>query len=171
LPDIAGLALKYQGAGYVFGGSPASGIGNWDCSSFVNWVVGHDAGMAIPGYAAGTYTGSGHGPVVLDWATWSGATGTSSPMRGDICVWAGVGASGHMGIFLAANQMISALNSAQGTIVSPIQGYGPSGIPIAYRALTGNTSGGVSITGCNPVSTPVAGLILMRQIWLRTRTR
>jgi hypothetical protein len=60
-----------------------------------------------------------------------------------------------MGIFLADNQMISALNTSQGTIVSPIQGYGPSGIPVTYKSLNGNSSGGVSLPSC-----PVAGLML-----------
>ncbi len=151
MPDIAGDALKYNGAGYVFGGVPAHGTGQWDCSSFVNWVVGHDAGMAIPGYAAGAYNGSVHGPVVLDWATWNGAnTIQGPPNRGDLCIWPGVGATGHMGIALSATQMISALNHITGTVVTPIQGFGPLGAALMYRSLSGNTGAGSSIPGCTP---------------------
>src|ERR1700734_2202521 len=99
-------ALKYQGAGYVFGGTPgASGVGPWDCSSFVNAVVGRDLAMAIPGYAAGDYHGQAHGPVVSEWASWDGATTLptgQTPSAGDIVVYNGVGASGHMGIALGA---------------------------------------------------------------------
>src|SRR5579871_184646 len=58
--QIATDALAYNGAGYVWGGAPANGIGQWDCSSFANWVIGHDVGLAIPGYAPGTYTGATH---------------------------------------------------------------------------------------------------------------
>jgi hypothetical protein len=140
LPDIASDALRYRGAGYEFGGVPATGIGHWDCSSFVNWVVGNDCDMPIPGYSAGKYHGQSHGPVVLDWATWSGASTTKSPQRGDLVIWPGVGATGHMGIFLADNQMVSALNHSSGTVVTPINGYGPRGVANIYRSLTGNTS-------------------------------
>lgn len=149
MPDIAGDALRYQGAGYVYGGVPADGIGNWDCSSFVNWVVGNDCGMAIPGFVAGSYHGQNHGPVVLDWATWTGASTVQSASRGSLCVWAGVGASGHIGIAISSNQMISALNHEQGTVVTPIQGYGPAGVALIYRNLSGNTGSGISLpTGC-----------------------
>src|SRR6266567_2703106 len=39
---ISDDALKYVGQGYVFGGP--SQPGHWDCSSFINYVVGHDLG-------------------------------------------------------------------------------------------------------------------------------
>lgn len=150
MPDtaVAQDALKYQGKGYVFGGAPAKGLGNWDCSSFINWVVGHDLGMAIPGFSAGTYTGDSHGPVVLDWATWSGATTTNAPGPGDLCIWPGAGALGHIGIYLSSNQMISALNSNLGTITSGIQGNGPMGVALIYRSLNGGSGAGVSVPGC-----------------------
>lgn len=43
---IAADALRYKGAPYVWGGAKPSG---WDCSGFVNYVIGHDLGMTIPG--------------------------------------------------------------------------------------------------------------------------
>src|SRR6266511_4581663 len=55
---LAGIALQYQGHAYRFGGAPGpDGENPWDCSSFVNFVVGVKAGRAVPGYAAGTYRG------------------------------------------------------------------------------------------------------------------
>jgi cell wall-associated NlpC family hydrolase len=149
LPDIAGAALRYVGAGYVFGGVPSHGIGQWDCSSFVNWVVGHDSGMAIPGYGAGAYNGSSHGPVVVDWATWSGASNIKGPPnRGDLCVWPGIGVSGHIGIAIDASNMVSALNHIRGTVQTPIAGFGPAGVATVFRSLSGNSGAGVSIPGC-----------------------
>ncbi len=122
---IASDALKYNGAGYVFGGAPANGIGDWDCSSFVNWVCGHDLSLAIPGDAAGTYTGTSHGPVVAQWSAWSGLTtvgtdGTDAE-PGDIVTF---GLTVHMGIATGSNAMISAQDEALGTGLSAINGLG-----------------------------------------------
>lgn len=149
--SLAQDAMQYQGKGYVYGGAPAAGPGNWDCSSFVNWCLGHDLGHAIPGFTAGSYTGKSHGPVVLDYATWSGAqTVSGPPQASDLCVWAGVGATGHIGIAISPQTMISALNHVKGTTVTPIAGYGPAGVPVVYRRVTG-TGGGFSLpSGCIP---------------------
>jgi hypothetical protein len=148
--SVVADALKYQGAAYVFGGTPGpSGVGPWDCSSFANAVIGRDLGMAIPGYAAGDYHGQAHGPVVAQWASWSGAATLPTgqpPSAGDLCVWNGIGASGHMGIALASNQMISALDTEEGTRVTPIQGYGPIGAPLTYRRLLGVAGETVDLT-------------------------
>jgi hypothetical protein len=159
--------MQYQGTRYTYGGVPSQGKGHWDCSSFINWVVGNDLGMAIPGYSAGTYKGQTHGPVVLDWATWSGATTIKgTPQPSDLTIWPGVGGSGHIGIVIGNNQMISALDTAQGTLVTPIQGYGPAGVSNIYRRVNGASGGGVSLptgiltsaasslpSGCFPGST------------------
>jgi cell wall-associated NlpC family hydrolase len=117
---IAADALRYQGAGYVYGGAPARGIGIWDCSSFANWVIGRDLGGAIPGYAAGTYTGAAHGPATGDWLLWSGAQHIPRAQlaAGDIACW-----QSHMGIAISNTQMISARNSRDGTGVSGIDGF------------------------------------------------
>lgn len=131
---IANAAVKYVGAGYVWGGAPAKGIGNWDCSSFCNWVIGHDLGRAIPLYKAGTYDGSSHGPPTMMWLTWTGCTTVGSDaataLPGDLAVW-----PTHMGICLGGGNMISALNSQLGTKVTTISGGSPGGEPLTIRRL------------------------------------
>lgn len=119
---IASDALKYQGKGYVWGGAPAKGLGNWDCSSFANWVLGHDLGMAIPGYSAGSYTGSAHGPTTLQYLGYGSKVpgGASAAQAGDLCVW-----QTHMGIATGGGNMISALNPSLGTRVTTIAGGSP----------------------------------------------
>ena len=119
---IANDALQYQGHAYSFGGAPGkNGANPWDCSSFVNWVCGHDLGKPIPGYGPGQYDGSVHGPPTGSWAVWPGLqhVNANAIQAGDIVVWAG-----HMGIVLGPNQMISALNSSLKTRISPIAGNG-----------------------------------------------
>lgn len=162
---VAVDADRYVGLGYVYGGAPATGRGHWDCSSFVNWVVGHDLGMAIPGYAAGKYTGAEHGPDTIAWAGWPGASHVASPAAGDIVIWAGAGTGGHMGIVTGPDQMISALNSREGTRKTQIQGVGPSGVPLVYRRLNGAGSGAPGApavpAGCLPGTGVAVALIAM----------
>jgi cell wall-associated NlpC family hydrolase len=116
---VATDALQYKGAGWVWGGAPAKGIGIWDCSSFSNWVIGHDMGMAIPGYQGGTYTGASHGPTTLIWLAWTGCTTIShnaaDAAPGDLCCW-----QTHMGIAIGGGQMISAQDAYSGTQISGI---------------------------------------------------
>lgn len=123
---------KYIGHKYVYGGAPGNnGQNGWDCSSAINWVVGHDAGRAIPGYAAGKYDGSAHGPPTGLWGVWPGLQhiSASQVQAGDIIVW-----TGHMGMAVSNTSMISALNSQAGTVVTPIQGYG-NGPLLCYGRL------------------------------------
>lgn len=129
--QIAADALRYRGHPYTFGG--------WDCSSFVSHVLGQDLHLTLPGGLRGYRGPPPHGPVVLDYARWGGAV--SSPARGDLAVWPGAGANGHMGIVLGPDQMISALNPAQGTAVTAIHGAGPPGITVIYRRVSGVTPG------------------------------
>jgi len=108
---IASYAKSFVGAGYQFGGAPANGPGHWDCSSFVNWIVGHLMGLPIPGYAAGHYTGTSHGPISLEWDTWSGCTtighSGAAALPGDLCCW-----QTHMGIAIGGGQMVSARSAS-----------------------------------------------------------
>lgn len=148
--QIASDALRYRGQGYSYGG-PAARPGDWDCSSFVSYVLGHDLGMGLPG---GKWGGPGmppgsHGPVVTSYASWGGAVTVNAPARGDLVCFVGSGTSGHIGIVLGPNQMVSALDSASGTLVTPITGYGPPGAPIVYRRVLGAAAGSAvgAVTG------------------------
>lgn len=139
---IAQDALKYAGATYVYGG-PAARVGDWDCSSFVSYVLGHDLGMVLPGggkFGASGYPPNAHGPVVVSYAGWAGATtlpGGMPPAAGDLAVFPGVGPLGHIGIAIDASHMISALDTESGTLVTPIVGYGPAGVAPVYRRVNG----------------------------------
>lgn len=135
---IADDALKYKGAGYVWGGAPAKGTGNWDCSSFVNWVLGHDLGLAIPGFK--TYDGSSHGPNTLSYLAWAGATTVghngADAQPGDLCVW-----QTHMGIAIGNGQMISARDPQEGTGIDTIQGDIPGEILYIRRLRAAGAAG------------------------------
>jgi cell wall-associated NlpC family hydrolase len=141
---IADAALRYKGETYVYGGTGAR-PGDWDCSSFVTYVLGHDLGMAVPGGTWASVTGRGtqHGPVVTSYATWGGAATipAGQAAEGDLVLFVGLGTGGHMGIVLGPDKMVSALDTSQGTLVSPINGYGPAGAPIVYRRLKDAAAG------------------------------
>ena len=144
---IAADALQWTGQGYIFGG-PAARPGDWDCSSFISWVLGHDLGLALPGgkWGAPGYPPNAHGPVVESYATWRGAMTVNAPARGDLVCFVGLGVNGHIGIVLGPDQMVSALDSTDGTKVTPINGYGPPGAPIVYRRVLGAAAGSAAGT-------------------------
>jgi peptidoglycan DL-endopeptidase CwlO len=118
---IANDAMRYVGRPYVWGGAPLTG--GWDCSSFVNWVIGHDLGLSIP--EASSYDGSTHGPTTLSYLSWTlpqRVANAVTPAKaallaepGDILV-----DPGHMGIATGNGEMISALNPQLGTTTSSI---------------------------------------------------
>jgi len=160
--DIASDALKYQGLGYVWGGN-ASRPGDWDCSAFVSYVLGHDFGLTLPG--GGTYGSSGyppnsHGPVVSDYAAWSGATTLGkgeAAQAGDLVMWL---PDTHIGIVIGPGQMISALDTQLGTVASAIGGAASG--TIAYRRVNGagtapSGAGGTSAT--TSVGSSLAGIL------------
>lgn len=129
---VVNTALSYVGHGYTYGGAPGKdGKGNWDCSSFINWVVGHDQKMAIPGYGAGQYDGSVHGPPTGAWGIWPGLKHIqrNQVQAGDLIVW-----TGHMGMAVDNMHMVSALNSKDGTLETPIAGNG-NGPILCYGRL------------------------------------
>jgi cell wall-associated NlpC family hydrolase len=157
---IARAALRYAGGryGYVYGGTGAR-PGDWDCSSFVSYVLGHDLGLALPGGSWRQVTGNGteHGPVVVSYADWSGATTVGTPQAGDLCCWVGLGTSGHVGIAISADEMVSALNPDVGTVRSGIVGNGPAGAPLIYRQVAGVRAGGGGPAFLNSVQQQPAG--------------
>jgi cell wall-associated NlpC family hydrolase len=136
---IANDALQYQGQGYVWGGN-ASKPGDWDCSSFVSYVLGHDLGMALPGghWGESGFPPSTHGPTTLSYLSWSGAktigNNPASAQAGDLCVW-----QSHMGIATGGGNMVSALDEAEGTKQTTIKGGAPSGEILFVRRITAAT--------------------------------
>jgi cell wall-associated NlpC family hydrolase len=131
--SIVSDALQYQGAGYVWGGAPGSGAGHWDCSSFVNAVVGRDLGLAIPLNKPGSYRGQSHGPNTLVWLAWTGAFRIKrrDAAPGDLAIW-----QTHMGIITDnGKHCISAHDPQDGTTVTTIDGTAPRGEVLIVRRL------------------------------------
>lgn len=132
---VANTALKYAGSRYVWGGAPGTAAGvdqGTDCSGFVNMVVGRDLGLAIPGYGAGKYNGSTHGPTTLSYLGWGGVPGITRAQlqAGDLVVW-----QTHMGIALGGDQMISALDTQDGVKVTSIENGSPTGEVLFCKRL------------------------------------
>ena len=120
--NFAEVALQYQGHDYLYGGAPGKdGSRPWDCSSFVNYVLGVKFGYSLPGYKAGAYDGTSHGPATGNWAAWPGLVTIKREdvAVNDIVVWAG-----HMGIAISNLQYVSALNPRSKTAVTNIDGMG-----------------------------------------------
>jgi cell wall-associated NlpC family hydrolase len=131
---VAQNALTYVGAPYVWGGGNPDG---WDCSGFVNYVLGHNFGLTLPGGVT-DFDGSYHGPVVSQYVLWTAATRVSSSaiQAGDlICYPPDV----HMGIAINGTQLVSAEDPSSGTQVSDIGGWLPYVVvrPNAYQTGSG----------------------------------
>jgi cell wall-associated NlpC family hydrolase len=115
---IANDALKYNGTGYHYGG-PADKPGNWDCSSFVSYVLGHDLGQPLPG---GSWGDPGmpphtHGPTTTSYRGFGRAISRGEVAAGDLIVW-----PDHIGIAINNSTMINARSSTTGTGLSSIDG-------------------------------------------------
>jgi NlpC/P60 family len=157
--QIAQDALKYVGHCYSYGGAPGTnGQGCWDCSSFCNWVIGHDLSLPIPGYAPGAYNGSVHGPPTGSWIVWTGCStvgdSASDADVGDLLVW-----ETHMGIATGGGNMVSALNANLGTLQTTIADGAPTGEILVVRRMNGVSPGaaggasGSSGSSWNPLTT------------------
>ena len=127
--QISDTAEMYIGFRYVWAGKPA--IDNAaDCSSFCNMIIGWFLKRAIPGFAAGTYNGTTHGPNTLAWLGWNGTKKIplAQARPGDLVVW-----QTHMGILVKAGhnadeaRMVSDLNPTDGTLETSINGGSPTG--------------------------------------------
>lgn len=117
---IAADALKYQGAGYQFGGR-ADVVGNWDCSSFVFYVLAHDMGLSVLGgsWGAPGYPPHAHGPTAVQYKMYG--TGVSAPAAGDIVAW-----NTHVGIAIDSTRIVAARTPSEGTGISTIAGTSKS---------------------------------------------
>lgn len=113
---ISADAVRYVGAGYVFGGN-ADRIGNWDCSSFVFYVLAHDLGMTVLGHRWGDpgCPPHAHGPVAASYKLTGQAVNRSQVQAGDLCVW-----NTHVGIAISNAQLVAARTPAEGTGISNI---------------------------------------------------
>jgi len=131
---IADAALKYVGAGYVWGG-PADRPGNWDCSSFTSYVLGHDLGMALPGggkFGDPGYPPHAHGPTTLQYLLWGTPLNLDQVRAGDLIV-----SSEHIGIAISGTQMVSAQDPALGTGIGGFPAGFPAGPPVYRRVSRG----------------------------------
>lgn len=115
---IADDALKYVGQGYVWGGN-ADKPGNWDCSSFVSYVLGHDLNMNLPGGKWGDpgFPPHAHGPTTLQYLLFGQPVNANQVQAGDLIVY-----NTHIGIAVSSTEMVSAEDQAQGTGKSTITG-------------------------------------------------
>lgn len=103
-PLIVQAARKYIGIPYHFGGAQNPQAG-FDCSGLVNWVLGHDLGLTLPGQHAPGFIGATHGPVTGDYLLWGGAADIprAQIQPGDL-----VCGAGHIGIATGGNMYIDA---------------------------------------------------------------
>lgn len=129
--EIAAKALKYIGSSYVFGGK-ADRVGNWDCSSFVSFILGHDLGYKLPG---GKWGDSGfpphaHGPTTVQYMMFGKPIAASKVEKGDIVV-----SSEHMGIVVAPHTYMSAKTPVLGTGLGDYTKNFPGGTPV-FRRVT-----------------------------------
>jgi cell wall-associated NlpC family hydrolase len=147
--DVATQALKYKGVPYVWGGYLPSG---WDCSGFVGYVLGHDFGFTLP---LGLHWNRGfHGPVALNYKTWTKARTVPTASPGVLCCW-----NTHVGFAISSTRMVSALDPRFGTAITRIDQTGPPGETLSLReinlvSLSGDGPPGKT-SGC-----PVAAVML-----------
>jgi cell wall-associated NlpC family hydrolase len=131
---IANDAQTYVGHPYHYGGYYHDPAG-WDCSSFVNWVLGHDFGLTLPG-GVKNYNGTSHGPAtgsyLLAWGQYRFSGKAADAKAGDLCVW-----QTHMGIATGAGNMVSALDPSLGTKVTTISGGAPPGEVLSVMTVPG----------------------------------
>jgi cell wall-associated NlpC family hydrolase len=140
---ISDAALRYRGQGYVWGG-PADRPGNWDCSTFVSYVLGHDLGIKLPGggkYGDQGYPPHSHGPTTISYLLYGTPVNFGQEQAGDLLV-----STVHMGVCIGGGQMISAQDPQLGTNVSGYRTGFPGGTP-AVRRISALPTGTVQAPG------------------------
>jgi cell wall-associated NlpC family hydrolase len=117
---IAAAAEASIGHPYLYSGVPGTnGKSPWDCSSAVNYWTAVNCGLPIPGFPAGSWTGTSHGPATGSWLLWGYLqhVARKDVIAGDILVY-----QTHMGVAISNTDMVSAEDRAQGTQQSSIDG-------------------------------------------------
>jgi cell wall-associated NlpC family hydrolase len=126
---VVAVADDYIGkVPYVWGGIPGKGqdpSGGWDCSGFTYWLDQNYGGGDLPmgshyQYAYAQDTGRlftdlselQPGDIVFIDTGWQGGAGAE------------LNQSGHVGIYAGDGMLINAANSAQGTVIVPLDSYG-----------------------------------------------
>lgn len=144
---VVAAAQQYVGSGYVWGGSAAK-VGDWDCSSFVSYVLGHDLGLPLPGGHWGDpgFPPNAHGPTTGSYLLYGSPIDRTALAAGDLVVW-----SSHMGIAVSNTQVISAKDPQEGVGLSSIDGTTSSlNETPSFRRINANIGGG------NPIVSKVA---------------
>jgi peptidoglycan DL-endopeptidase CwlO len=100
---VVGIAMRYLGVPYVWGGASPSGF---DCSGFVMYVYGQ-VGVSLP---HSTYSMYGMGSPVAQ----------SDLQPGDLVFFNGLG---HMGIYIGGGSMIHAPHTGDVVKISSISGW------------------------------------------------
>jgi cell wall-associated NlpC family hydrolase len=144
ISQVTEWVLQQTGHCYAWGGAPGPDFtGCPDCSSFCNFAWGRVGNQAIPGFPAGTYDGSEHGPSTLSWLAWQGDGCGSIPRNdaqaGDLAVW-----PTHMGYMVNATEMVSAQDPQNGVQLSGVDGFIP-GEQLTILRLAVIGPGGISL--------------------------
>lgn len=129
---IANAAQRYIGQDYKYGGK-ADRPGNWDCSSFVSYVLSHDLGLPLPHgghYGDPGYPPHTHGPATREYLFYGSPITRSQVRAGDLVVW-----QTHMGIAISNSEMVSArsASSVPPTGIDRIDGDIPGEKPFYRR--------------------------------------
>lgn len=158
---ILAEAQKYLGVQYELGAIPGRGDDpwqtGWDCSGFTYWLDQNFGAGRLPQgshyqyqYAVDTgqlFTNKAQlapGDLVFINTGWMGGAGSH------------LNAAGHVGIYLGDGKIINAVNEAQGTTISNLDGLGVflGGMKMSWSGAGGTTATGVStflaITGGIP---------------------
>jgi cell wall-associated NlpC family hydrolase len=101
---VVGIAMKYLGTPYVYGGASPGGF---DCSGFVAYVFGQ-MGVSLPHYSGAQYAMLPKVPL-------------DAMQPGDLVFW-GSGGSQHVGIYVGGGMMIHAPHTGDVVKVAPVYG-------------------------------------------------